>query len=157
MRAGTVLRVRRASPLLLALLLLAGCGGGSGSSGPRLTRDQYASKADAICTKYKAKTDALSRPSTLSELADVSDQVLPLLHDARGELRALRPPSDEEATANAWLDEFDVIVDDVKKIRDKAKAGDTAGVQAVATPALRHDRHANELASQLGMTVCSKD
>jgi hypothetical protein len=141
---------------VLAIVLAAGCGGG-GSSGQRLTRDQYAAKADAICSKYKQKTDALSRPSTLSDLADVSDQVLPLLHDAKGELGDLRPPEDEETTANAWLDQFDVIIGDVEKIRDAAKKGDTAGVQAAAAPALRHNQHANDLASQLGMTVCSKD
>jgi hypothetical protein len=147
--------VRRASPLLLAIVLAAGCGGGP--SGQRLTREQYAAKADAICTKYKTKTDALSRPSTLSDLGDVSDQVLPLLHDAKGELSKLRPPQNEEATAKAWIDEFDVIIADVEKIRDAAKKNDSAAVQAAATPALQHDQHANDLATQLGMTVCNKD
>jgi hypothetical protein len=147
--------VRRASPLLLAVILAAGCGGGS--SGQRLTREQYAAKADAICTKYKQKTDALSRPSTLSDLADVSDQVLPLLHKAKGELEDLRPPQNEEATANAWIDEFDVIIADVEKIRDAAKKNDTAAIRAAAGPALQHDRHSNDLATQLGMTVCNKD
>jgi cytochrome c556 len=139
--------VPRAYLLVLAVLLLAGCG----SSG------SYASKADTICRKYKQKTDALSRPTTLADLARVSDQVLPLLHDARGELRALQPPAGEEATAKAWLDEFDVTVTDVEKIRDNARAGDAAGVRAAATPALQHDQRANELAAQLGMKVCSKD
>jgi hypothetical protein len=143
--------------VLLALLFLAGCGGGSSSSGQPLTREQYASQADAICGKYKQKTNALSRPATLHDLADVADQVLPLLDDARGELRALRPPAEEQATAKAWLGEFDLIIQDVKNIRDKAKNNDTAGVQAAAQPALQHDQHANDLASQLGMTVCSKD
>lgn len=156
MAGGTVLRVRRASPLLLAIVLLAGCGG-SGSSGQRLTHDEYAKQADAICSKYKQKTDAFSRPATLPDLASLADQLLPLLDDARGELRALRPPQHEEATANAWLDEFDVIADDVKKIRDQAKKNDAAAVQAAAMPALQHNQHANELASELGMTVCSKD
>ena len=82
---------------------------------------------------------------------------LPDESENRGELRALRPPAAEQATAQAWLDEFDLIVQDVKNIRDKAKNNDTAGVQAAAQPALKHDQHANELAAQLGMTVCSKD
>jgi len=147
--------VRRAPTLLLAVGLLAGCGGGSKEQG--LTRDQYAAKADAICTKYKAKTTSLSRPSTLSDLAKLADQVLPLLDNARGELRALRPPQSEQAAVQAWLDQFDLSIDDVRNIRDKARAGDSAGVQAAATPALQHNQHANELAAQLGMTVCSKD
>lgn len=145
--------MRRAYPLVLTLVLLAGCGGSSGS---RLTREQYAAKADAICQKYKQKTNALSRPKTLSDLANVSDQLLPLLSNARGELRALRPPAGEEKAATAWLGMFDVTIADVKKIRDSAKAGDAAGVQTAAKPALRHDEHANRLAAQLGMTVCSK-
>lgn len=144
------------SPLLLAIVLAAGCGSG-GSNDRRLTRDQYAAKADAVCGKYKQKTDALSRPRTLSDLADVSDQVLPLLHSARGELRALRPPQNEEDTAKAWLDKFDVIIADVEKIRDAAKKNDAPAVHAAAAPALRHDQRANDLATQLGMTVCSKD
>jgi hypothetical protein len=139
--------VRRAYLLVLAVVLLAGCG----SSG------SYASRADAICGKVKRKTDALSRPATLGDLAKLSDQVLPLLDDARRELRALRPPAGQEATATAWLAEFDVTIEDVKKIRDKARAGDAAGVRAAATPALRHNERANELAAQLGMKVCSKD
>ena len=50
-----------------------------------------------------------------------------------------------------------MIVDDVEKIRDAAKKNDATAVQAAATPALQHDRHANDLATQLGMTVCNKD
>jgi hypothetical protein len=147
-------RVRRASTLLLAAVLLAGCGGGSGKP---LSRAQYASKADAICGKYKRDTNALARPANLADLAKVADQVLPILDHARSDLRKLRPPAAEQGTADAWLKQFDVIIDDVKKIRDKAKDNDTAGVEALATPALQHDQHANELAKQLGLKVCSKD
>jgi len=155
MEAGTVLRVRRAPTLLLAAALLAGCGGG-GSDDQRLTREQYAAKADAICTKYKAKTNSISQPSTLSDLAKLADQVLPLLDNARDELRALQPPQNEASAVQSWLDQFDLSIDDVKKIRDKAKAGDRAGVQAAATPAMQDNQRANELAAQLGLIVCSK-
>jgi hypothetical protein len=148
--------VQRASLLLLALVLLAGCGGGGGGGKP-LTREQYASKADAICSKYKRDTNALERPKNLSGLAKIADQVLPILDDARGELRKLKPPPNEQGTADAWLRQFDVIIEDVEKIRDKAKENDTAGVEALAAPALQHDQHANELAKQLGMKVCSED
>jgi hypothetical protein len=148
--------VRRASSLLLAIVLVAGCGGG-GAAGARLTREQYASKADAICGKYKLQTNALARPSTLTELAKVTDQVLPILDHARSELRKLRPPAREQATADAWLQQFDVIVDDLKKIRDKAAGNDAAAVQSLAQAALRDNEHANELGRKLGMSVCSKD
>jgi hypothetical protein len=146
--------VRRAHPLLLVVVLLTACGGGGGNA---LTREQYAAKADAICGKYKRQTDSLARPANLADLSKVADQVLPILDHARSELRRLKPPADEQDTANAWLAQFDVIISDVEKIRDKAKENDTAAVQALARPALQHDQRANELARQLGMTVCSKD
>jgi len=146
--------VRRALILLLATTVLAGCGGGGDET---LTRDEYASKADAICAKYKQRTDALDRPATLSELANVADDVVPILEQARDELRDLKPPADEQATASSWLDEFDVIISDVEKIRDKAKQNDPAGVQQLARPALDHNKRANELATLLGMTTCAED
>ena len=140
---------------MLAVALLAACSGG-GSKGHRFTRDQYAAQADGVCSKYKAKADTLRLPSTLDGVVRVADQVLPLLANARGELRKLRPPRNEEATVNAWLDEFDVTIDDVKKIRAAAKKNDRRAVRSAAQPALRHDERANEIARQLGMTVCSK-
>ena len=155
MQRGTVLRVRRAPTLLIAVVLVAGCGGSS-SSNQRLTREEYAAQADAICKKYKQKTDTLTQPRTLADLVEVADRVLPILDHARSDLRKLRPPQNEQATAQAWLDEFDVSIDDVKKIRDVAKTNDRAAVQAAALPALRHDKHANDLATQLGMSICNQ-
>jgi hypothetical protein len=147
--------VRRAFPLLLVVVLLTACGGGGG--GKALTREQYAAKADAICGKYKKQTDALARPANLADLGKVADQVIPILEGARNDLRKLKPPANEETTANAWLDQFDVIIGDVEKIRDKANDNDTGAVQDLAGPALAHNQQANKLARQLGMTVCSTD
>ena len=147
--------MRRALILLLATTVVAGCGGGGG--GDALTRDEYAAKADAICAKYKKQTDALDRPATLSDLADVADDVIPILEKARGELRDLKPPADEQTTASSWLDQFDVVIADVEKIRDKAKENDSAGVQKIAQPALDHNNRANALAKRLGMTTCAED
>jgi hypothetical protein len=154
--SGYRTRVRRALTLLVAAALLGGCGGG-GSSDEPLTAKEYAARADAICGKYKRQTDSLARPANLSDLAKVADQVVPILDNARGELGKLEPPANEQATADSWLKQFDVIIDDVKKIRDKAEDNDSAGVQDLAKPALKHNERANELATQLGMNVCSED
>jgi len=139
---------------MLALVLLAGCGS---STGKTLTAKEYAARADAICAKYKRQTAALERPTSIPEVAQAADRVLDVVGRARKELGRLDPPAGEGTTVKAWLHAFDVIVADVRTIRNRAKANDLEGVGAVATPALEHNRRANGLARRLGMTVCSSD
>jgi hypothetical protein len=148
--------VRRAPFLLLAVVFAAGCGGGGGSS-ERLTRADYAKKADAICGKYSQQTKALANPSNLSDLADVADKTIPILDNALDDLHKLKPPADEQATADQWLAEVEKLKGDLKEIRDKAKDKDLKGVEAVVPKATQHNSKANQLATQLGMTVCNKD
>jgi hypothetical protein len=149
--------VRRASLVLLALVFAAGCGGGGGGGGERLSRADYASKADAICGKYTQQTKALANPSNLSDLADVADKTLPILDNALSDLKKLKPPADEQATADQWLAAVENLRGDLKEIRDKANAKDIKGVQAVVPKATQHNAKANSLATRLGMTVCNKD
>jgi hypothetical protein len=148
--------VRRASLLLLAFVFTAGCGGGGGG-GERLTRADYAAQADAICGKYNEQTKALANPSNLSDLADVADKTLPILDNALSDLKKLKPPADEQATADQWLSAVEDLKGDLKEIRDKANDKDLKGVQAVVPKATQHNGKANSLATQLGMRVCNRD
>ena len=148
--------MRRAPTLLLAIAFAAGCGGGGGTN-ERLTRDEYANRADAICSKYNDQTKALANPTSLSELANVADKTLPILDHAISDLRKLRPPANEQSTADAWLAQIQNLKGDLQEIRDKAKSNDMQGVQAVVPKASQHNAKGNQLASQLGMTVCNKD
>jgi Rad3-related DNA helicase len=140
---------------LLTLLLATACGGGGG--GPRLTKQEWASKADAICGKYNQQVKALDNPSNLQELASVAERTIPILGNAIDDIRKLRPPESEQDTVDQWLDEVEKLQDDLEEIRDKAKDDDMAGVQAVVPQAQQHNTRSNELATELGMTVCNKD
>jgi hypothetical protein len=146
--------VRRASFLLLAVVLAAGCGGGGGKP---LTRDQYAAKADAICGKYTQQTKAIANPTNLSDLANVADQTLPILDHAISDLRKLKPPANEQSTVDQWLAQVANLRSDLQEIRDKAKTSDIQGVQAVVPRATQDNQQSNKLATQLGMTVCNQD
>lgn len=149
--------MRRASlsALALSLLVLAGCGGGGG--GQPLTKEQYASKADAICGKYNQQVNALANPKSLSDLADVADKTLPILDNAISDLKKLTPPASEKATSDQWLEQVQNLKNDLQEIRDKARNNDTAGVQAVVPKAQDHNSKSNALATELGMSVCNKD
>jgi len=139
---------------MLAFALAAGCGGGGSKP---LTRTEYAAKADAICGKYTQQTKALAHPSNLKDLADVAGKTLPILDNALSDLHKLKPPADEQATVNQWLAQVENLKGDLKEIRDKAKSNDLQGVQAVVPKATQHNQQSNQLATQLGMSVCNKD
>jgi len=147
--------VRRAAFALVTILVLAGCGGGGG--GERLTRAEFASKADAICGKYNQQTKALENPTNLSDLAKVADKTIPILDNALKDLRKLKPPEDEQAKVDQWLQQVENLKGDLTEIRDKAEDNDMQGVQGVVPKADQHNTQANRLATQLGMKVCNSD
>jgi hypothetical protein len=152
-------RVRRASFLVLAIFVVAGCGGGGsggGAGGKRLTREQYASKADAICSRSNRQTKSLGKPKSLSELADQFDRALPVLDRTLAELRRLRPPASEQATVDQWLASSDRLRADLTIIRARARKKDAKGVQAAYLNAARNSKRGSTLAGKLGMTVCNK-
>jgi len=131
--------------------LAAGCGGGG-----RLSKAEYAKRADAICTKYNAKLKAVARPTGISGLPAYVDRALPLARKGDDELRALRPPKDEEKTAKEWLDQNDSVVGSMERLRDAAKKGDRAGIQTALNEASAANRTANGLARRLGLSVCAQ-
>ena len=140
--------------MALALVLLPGCGGGNGKP---LTKEEYASKADAVCGKYNEQIKSFGNPKTLPDLVKVADKTLPILDQAVSDLSKLEPPASEKALSDQWLAQARNLKADLQEIRDKAKAGDLPGVQAVVPKAQDHNSKSNALAGQLGMSVCNKD
>jgi hypothetical protein len=136
-------------------VLLSACGGGG--SGEELTKEEYASKADAICGKYNQQITSFENPKNLSELATISDKTLPILDHAINDISKLEPPVSEKALSDQWLTQVRNLKNDLQEIRDQAKAGSTQGVRAVVPKATDHNAKSNALASQLGMSVCNKD
>jgi hypothetical protein len=137
----------------LVPMLVAACGGQD--RGPRLTKAQFASKADAICAKYNDKVSSLGNPQTLTELADVADNTVPVLQDAIRDLGKLNPPEAQEDTVADWLDSVEQLKKDLEEIGDQADKGSMKGVQAVVPKADQHNKRSNELATALGMRVCN--
>ena len=144
--------MRRALTALLCVLLLAACG----SSSNRLSRQEYASRADAICRHYNEETKKLPTPTDPKGFVRLADQTLPLLDDATAKLRKLKPPEDEQALSNRWLASLAQLRSDVVDLRASANGNDLLGVARLVPKARRHLAHSNLLATQLGMHVCNK-
>jgi hypothetical protein len=144
--------MRRFALAFAVATLAVGCGGGSG----RLSKAEYAKRADAICTKYNAELKALARPTGISQLPAYVDKALPLARKGDDELRALKPPKDEEKTAKEWLEQNDSVVGSMARLRDAAKKGDRTGIQTALNEATAANRTANGLARRLGLEVCAQ-
>ena len=150
--------MRRAALVAFALVvLLPGCGGGSGGGKP-LTKEEYASKADAICGKSNEQANAIAKNmQNLSDLAKVADKTLPILDQAIKDIEKLVPPASEKALSDRWLTQVRALKDDLREIRDKAKASNNQGLKAALAKAAEHNSQSNALATQLGMSICNKD
>jgi hypothetical protein len=134
------------------IALAAGCGGG----GKRLSRAEFSKQADAICSRYNAKIRALGQPGSIRALPRYVDRALPIARKGTEELRRLKPPKDEEKTANEWLDQNDSAVGALERLRDAARHADRAGIQAALSEAAAANRAANGFARQLGLRVCAR-
>lgn len=146
--------MRHVLVVVLGVALLAGCGGGG--KGKQLTKAEYASKADGVCSKYSAEVKALGSPSDLSALTKIAEKTLPIVDSTIADLKKLEAPSEEKALASQWLSQMQGVADDARALLAKAKAKDLQGLQALLPKAQQHLARSNALASQLGMTVCSK-
>jgi hypothetical protein len=150
--------------VLAAGLIVAGCGGGdSGSSsgsnsstGPTLTRAEFAAKANAICTETKnevqtAAADLRSRaqndPSQLSTvLEDFIPTVAPMIRRGIDQISALSPPEDLQP-------KFDEIKTKVNGLLDDAEA-DPSNALSQLTASNDEIVSLQGLANDLGLTDC---
>jgi hypothetical protein len=146
--------VRRTS-LLAASVLLAACGG---SGDKRLSKAEYAKRADAICARFNRQQPPAptSQNVTVRQVLRIAEQTLPLLDRTIADLERLAPPKDEQTLADRWLASLRRLRADAAKIRDRAQANDLAGIAALVAPSQSDQRTSERLAAQLGTSVCSK-
>jgi hypothetical protein len=102
------------------------CGG---SSSRRLTKAQYANKANELCKQYRARiAPALANPAQLENPATLARIVKGAKSFARG-LSRLKPPSDEENAVN----DFRATIGKVQSSAAQLSAAIQKGARATAT------------------------
>jgi hypothetical protein len=131
--------------------LAAGCGGSGG-----LSRAEYAKQADAICAKYNRRIEALARPSGVGGISAFTAKAIPIAQRGNDDLRELRPPKDERATAQEWIDLNDRVVEAIRRLGKAARRGDRAAIRKALREGNTLNGRARRLARRLGLRVCAR-
>jgi hypothetical protein len=138
--------------LVLAALVLAACGGGSG----RLSRDQLAARAGKICTKQGETVAQIPRgPANATNAAGYLGAVLSIVEDGVRQFHKLKPPRDQEATYRAFLRELDRNVDILRTLRAAAAAKQREAYVVGLASLHRSRRRIDRLERRLGFTGCA--
>jgi len=145
-----------------AVLLAAGCGGG-GVGGKRLSRTEFRSQANHICSDLNRK----EQPDLGSTSKAGIDRNLDRLDSALSDLDRLNPPAADEARFRAFLRDFKRSVAFFKAKENllilltrqlQAHPSDshtTARYEALVRPFVQDIRAAAESATALGLTACA--
>ena len=137
-------------PLLLALVsallavgLLAGCGGDDGDKGAE-AKEQFDKGYAPINDDFVAlgnevgETINTAKGKSNSELATKFEAHARGVDDLKGRLDELEPPSEYEADAKRLSDAMAIVAGDLKELSQLATAGDADGARAKVQELTRH-------------------
>jgi hypothetical protein len=140
----------------LLVLLVAGCGGGGGGD-DRLTSEELASRADAICAQYAQRVNALKGPGSFAELAAYAQAAHRALAEGLTGLQKLRPPTDEETQYASWVETGKRALRRIDELEQAAEQKDQLTIARLVASTKREDAESDELAKKLGMVECAND
>jgi len=147
---------RRTAPcfLLLAVagaLATAGCG-----SGGRLSHGDFNTRADAVCSAFRASTQRITRPRTYDDIVAYVGKTRPLYEAARIKLGELKPPAREEPAVRSWLAADLRISAALRDLGDAALRHDFPAVTAAAGRIQAEGVTSRHAALTLGLQICSQ-
>lgn len=141
--------------LVSGALVLGGCGGSGGKS-KRLTKAEFAAKANALCADYTKKTDALGSPKTSAEAVTLLGKYKTLFQQVVADTKKLKPPVDEQASVDRIMTIADQQLPIVDQMITALKKGDQAEFSKLTKTGDAMDKESNKLFRQLGATECTK-
>jgi hypothetical protein len=144
----------RNAPCFL-LLAAAGTLATAGCGGDRLSHGDYAKRADAVCSAFRASTQRIARPRTYRDIVAYVGKTRPLYEAARIKLAALRPPAKDEPAVRSWLAADKRISAALRDLGDAALRHDFPAVTAAAGRIQAEGVASRHAAQALGLQICS--
>lgn len=135
-------------------LAAAGCGG-DGGGGDRLSKEEFASKGNAICADFKKDLDAVPEPTSFAEVLVFVDKATPIFDEHLGQLKALRPPEDLQETRDDFIATGDKARSRLDDFRKAAEDKDQEKLAELGRESEAEDKESDRLANELGLTTCA--
>jgi hypothetical protein len=142
-----------------------GCGGGGGSTstevtaaaGPPLPKQEFISKATAVCKAADRKAAALKAPSPsdLPALATFVGNQIEIGNQTLAELTALSPPPDLRTKYDQYLTALKSEIGVAGDLESAAEGGDAGKVQAVGLGFTAARQRTDVEARSLGLKSCA--
>jgi hypothetical protein len=136
-------------------VLMTACGGGGGGN-QTLSADEFRQQADAICAEYEGKINDLGSPSSLDELPDFVDKVIPIIEEGNAKLADLDPPEELASDWDQAMELQDQNLDVAHDLQDAIHDKDTAKVQELLTKLNETDAQSNAIARKIGLEDCGQ-
>jgi hypothetical protein len=146
------LPLRFISPLLLAGVVVAGCGSSASSS--QTTQAKFVERANAICTKATQLGHQLHAPKGLTETISFLEEARALVARTGQELQAVSPPASSRAAYRRFLAAVTREAHSLSELTSAVRAGDKARYQA--TTRKMEANTANRQATALGLGDCAE-
>ena len=151
--------MRRGRTALAVVLTtaLAGCGGSgsSSSSSSGISPASYRASINKICAAYNDSIRALPK-STTSSLAGLTT----LANSAKNtlaQIKSVTPPAALNAAVNKWAAHLQQSEDNVAKLLQAFKSGDTSQLRAIAAEGTKLNAQSNAQARGLGLLSCAQN
>jgi len=139
--------------LVLGMVALGGCGGNSGG-GNRLTKEEFATKANALCSDYMLKTAALPNSKTEAEGVKVLADMRDFFAQSIAGMKKLKPPTAEQAAVNRVITLADKRLAVMSQSVTALQKRDLKKVTALTNRVGALKKESNLLFGQLGATTC---
>ena len=140
--------------VVVALALAAvGCGGGGSKT---LSKADYASQLNQICSDYNATVKKIGEPNSIAELADKGPKLLEEFDKAVAKADKLKPPSEIKTDAGKFLSESKQLRDAINQLIAAAKKNDTAKITEFGGKADALSKDTDALGKKLGAPACAQ-
>jgi hypothetical protein len=141
--------------VLALVLIAAGCGGGGG--GKSLSKEEYSSQLNTICTELNDKNKAIGDPQSIDEVVTKGPQLQDAFQSAIDEVENLNPPDELKDAHERFVSLGKQIHSKIDDLIAAAKKKDLAKAQQIGATIDPLNTESTEIArTKLGAPACDQ-